>query len=87
LLSALRTTLYCCPRCTHRTTAGPGVPNDFIARADAFEFEWNTANNYHWEILDVLGNDSGTGLRLTKVFKGIEMVGELRMTTSNIYYM
>jgi hypothetical protein len=67
--------------------AGPGAPETFIARADTFQFDWSTTAAYHYEFLDVLANDSGKDLRITNVFKGANMIGELGMTTGRVVYM
>jgi hypothetical protein len=79
------TVLYCCLHFAQRSRAGPGNPNgDLIARDDTFKFEWSVG--YHVELLDVLANDSGTGLRITNA-KGAGMVGELGTSSTQVIYM
>jgi hypothetical protein len=63
--------------------AGPDV--GLIARADTFEIEWTAAAAYHVEQLDVLANDTSTGLRITNIIPGAEMVGKLSIASPNDY--
>jgi hypothetical protein len=67
--------------CTQCSLAEPVA--DINVKDDSFEFEWSAHADYHTEQLDVLANDSGTGLSITNVIQGADMVGRLSTASPN----